>query len=574
VTQALSIWMALLFCGICAASPSRTAAGAGNGELTVSAADSALVLNGNLLSIAHTNSISLSGTNTIPNTARVLVNGVESIFSSGEQRWSQTATLNPGFNRLIVQAFDTNGTLLAFTNRDVLLESSQTSTGGVLGSNSTWNGSMGVIHITNNVVVPPDKELTIEPGTVVLARAGFGIRATNATVKVSGTAEQPVYFLPEDGSSLWSGIVISGPRGTGIVQHVEMAAGLIQILGGSSALLEDSTFRDYPTAIPPIVYVENSPSITIRRCHLTRHYEAHFVSSRILVEDCLIEHMSYETSMNSDGIDLDSTPPGCVIRRCTIRHGPQANIDAVDIGTGCRETLIEDCMMYDMSDKGVSIGEASLGIEVRNCLMYEVDAGVAVKDGSTANLHEITVADSDYGFHVYQKTPGMGGGHITNAFNNILWSDANSLAIDNLSDANIRYSDIEGLNQPGSGNINSDPLFLNPADHDYRVANGSPALGSGEGGANMGASFPLGAPMSPSEPSIDSITETNGLVRLAFHADTEKSYEVESSSSLVNSQWTTLTNIWPGPYPQFIQITNQAPDSAARFYRLRATRFP
>jgi hypothetical protein len=564
--------MLVLLCGSCAASLSRAATA--GGELTVSAADSALLLNGKLLSIAHTNSISLSGTNTIPNTTQVLVNGVEASFQRGEQRWSETTSLNPGFSRLIVQAFDTNGTLLAFTNRDVLLEGSQTSTGGILGSNTTWNSSMGVIHITNDVVVPPDGELTIQPGTIVLARAGFGISATNAAVKVSGTAEQPVYFLPEDGGSLWSGIVVSGPRGTAAVQHAELAAGLFQILGGSSGLLEDSTFRDYPTAIPPIVYVENSPSATVRRCHLIRHYEAHFVSSRILVEDCLVEYMSYETSMNSDGIDLDSAPPGCVIRHCTLRHGPQANIDAVDVGTGCRETLIEDCMMYDMSDKGVSIGEASLGIEVRNCLMYGVDAGVAVKDGSTANLHEITVADSDYGFHVYQKTPGMGGGHITNAFNNILWSDANALVLDNLSDAVVRYSDVEGLNQPGSGNINSDPLFLNVAGHDYRVANGSPALGSGEGGANMGASFPVGAPMAPSQPDIESITEANGLVRLAFHADTEKSYQVEASSSLVNNQWTTLTNIWPGPYPRFIQITNQAPDAAARFYRLRATRFP
>src|SRR6185295_412611 len=88
---------------------------------------------------------------------------------------------------------------------------------------------------------------------------------------------------------------------------------------------------------------------------------------------------------SSDALDFDGAPPGSFIRRCTFRHGPQSNTDAIDIGplgnVGSTNTLIEDNLMFDFpNDKGVSIGEGSYGIVVRNCLMYGNDSGVSVKD--------------------------------------------------------------------------------------------------------------------------------------------------------------------------------------------------
>jgi len=40
---------------------------------------------------------------------------------------------------------------------------------------------------------------------------------------------------------------------------------------------------------------------------------------------------------------------------------------------------------------------------------------------------------------------------------------------------------------PGTGEIHEDPLFVNPANHNYRLDEGSPCRGTGRGGEDMGA---------------------------------------------------------------------------------------
>ena len=223
--------------------------------------------------------------------------------------------------------------------------------------------------LTNDVTVPPGGSLSIAPGTVVLVGGGFSIRATNAIINGTGTGTTPVYFLPADGTAAWGGLLVSGSNGRMTLKHAEIAAGAVQVLNGSTGLLEDTTLRHYMVADPPIAYAENAASITLRRCHLTHYFETHFVTSLTTIEDCLLEYM---TSDSSDAIDFDTVPAGSAVRRCTIRHGTRSNTDAVDLGTGCQGTVIEDCHLYDMNDKGVSIGEGSAGAVVRNCLIDHV----------------------------------------------------------------------------------------------------------------------------------------------------------------------------------------------------------
>jgi hypothetical protein len=513
-------------------------------DLSVSGAAITDVVSGPLLSIVRSSSVVLSGTNTIPGATRVGINGDDAAFNPTAGKWSQTVNLVPGVNQLFIAALDDHGHLLRATNHLVISETNSTSLGGLSGTNTVWTRAMGSIYVTNTILVPAGGRLVIEPGTVVLMLAGSSIRATNAALAVSGTVEAPILFAPSDASSTWGGLLASGTNGQMTLQHVETVAGCAQTMTGATSLLEDCYFHDYLTSDPAIVYANGARMTTVRRCHIARCYETHYVASLMVVEDCLNEHMSYTGGPNSDGIDLDQCLPGGIIRRTTVRRGAQPNIDAVDVGDRSSGILVEDCLFNNMSDKGVSIGENSQNIKVRNCVMFQCDSGVSVKDSSTAELHDITVHDCDFGFRLYEKNAGAGGGRVTNAFNNILWGNKTTLALDGLSSLVLNYSDLQGTNWAGVGNVTTDPLFLNPATRDYRLSPSSPAQANGLEGTAMGASYPVGG--IPGQPlALEVISDGSNHLALAWADDADNEEEVRIERSTDTATWQVVGSVAP-----------------------------
>jgi hypothetical protein len=158
-------------------------------------------------------------------------------------------------------------------------------------------------------------------------------------------------------------------------------------------------------------------------------------------------------------------------------------------------------LFYDIPDKAISV-EASTMI-VRNCLLYKIGTGVAVKDDSTAMLVNNTIAHSTYGIAVYLKNAGAVFARAT-VTNNIIWGNNTNILLRNPDDGSsspnatiaVRNSNVGG-GFTGTGNINSDPRFVNTANGDYRLATGSPSLGTGVGGVNMGPPFPSGFSQPP-----------------------------------------------------------------------------
>src|SRR5262249_34530148 len=97
------------------------------------------------------------------------------------------------------------------------------------------------------------------------------------------------------------------------------------------------------------------------------------------------------------------------------------------------------------------------------------------------------------------------------------------------------YTDFQGTNWPGTGNIDADPLFVNAAAHDYHVANNSPTIGAGLDGTDMGVTFPVGGiPAVPLNLAVLS-SGTNAL-KLIWQddADNEEGFAIERSIDAVN----------------------------------------
>ncbi len=242
-----------------------------------------------------------------------------------------------------------------------------------------------------------------------------------------------------------------------------------------------------------LVYVFDNCQVTFRRCDFERYYTMDIGGqSTCQIEDCVFQGAEH------DFLKPQDTPPGAHITGCTFAQSSVLGTDGIDTA-GDNQLLIDGCLFYDIPDKAVSI-EAST-MTVRNCLIYNCDSGVAVKDDSTVVLNHNTIANSSYGVEVYLKNAGA---QFATAYatNNIFWGNGTDVSRKNPDDGStsskatiqIAYSDVGGNSgTAGTGNLNKDPLFRRPGDGDFRLASGSPAAGAGLSGDDMGAPFPVGA---------------------------------------------------------------------------------
>jgi predicted outer membrane repeat protein len=137
----------------------------------------------------------------------------------------------------------------------------------------------------------------------------------------------------------------------------------------------------------------------------------------------------------------------CVIRGNTASDGTRGGgIDATN------NVAVTDCLVAQNSNNGV----------------------VFFQDGNVLTNTTVT------GHGGYGVTAFSGTSTITNS---ILWSDATGETFLGISGSlNVSYSDVQG-GFGGTGNISSDPRFVNPGGGDWRLGSGSPAVDAGNNAA-------------------------------------------------------------------------------------------
>ena len=117
--------------------------------------------------------------------------------------------------------------------------------------------------------------------------------------------------------------------------------------------------RDLPDNSREVIEVVNGTDVTLRRVYMTRFSEGDSQNTPFLIEDSLLEGFLV------DGMDLKATNSPLVVRRTTLRNADpnNSNADGIDFGPG--PGTVENCLIYNFPDKGVSIGGAS-GTVIRN----------------------------------------------------------------------------------------------------------------------------------------------------------------------------------------------------------------
>jgi len=368
-----------------------------------------------------------------------------------------------------------------------------TSVSGTLAGDSVWSG---IIHVTGDVVVPAGRTLTIQPGTLVLIEgvsSGSGGADIDVfgTIKALGTAESPVTFTAFDPAKAWgeihhdhaaastyqyTDITVAGhspPAG-----HTDTGPAVRPV--GSKIVFDHVCIADNAGKV---MQSSSGSDLTFRNCLWARSVMGPEIEgTALLFEDSWITEMLAPN--DSDGIYVRKQ---LAQQTCLMKGGVVANVNDDCIDTlGCKLT-IEDHILRDAKDKGVSIYDGQ--VNINHCLVVGNNkapedptvATIAAKtnEGLTAvvNIDNTTIVTSrvqghiDIGIQSHNKTGVKNGIIIYNVNNSIIVATdpVNVQAPYLASDIHINYSDVCNEVWAGAGNINADPIFADPNNGDYHL---------------------------------------------------------------------------------------------------------
>ena len=193
----------------------------------------------------------------------------------------------------------------------------------------------------------------------------------------------------------------------------------------------------------------------------------------------------------ADYADDSSELSNCIIEYAGWNLPPDTFYPCISL-ISCSPT-ISDCKISQSGYSGIYASESSSLIyncEIDNCVQSGIDA-----ENSTLNILYCLIHDNDIGIlnHVsdgdlliknctlYGNNHGFSGSTGTSAtiLNSIIWNSTTAqISLDTGYSLNIGYCDIQNA-WPGTGNINSDPEFVEPLLDNYELLYNSPCIDTG-----------------------------------------------------------------------------------------------
>ncbi len=472
--------------------------------LTLEDTNAAPLVNKGLYALTTNSTVTLRGSNTIAAGVRVTVNGDDATLDSLQGTWSKDIALQPGWNNAYLAVHDLSGAIITNIEQGIVYQAGAMRVGGTLADTVTWNDPSVVIYLTNSITVPAGASLNIGAGVVVVLPAGMSITANaGGTIEVQGADSNRALFLPAD-TAAWGSLMANGTNALLNLRYAEVVAGQVRVNTGGSALVEDSIIRDLPDLSREVIASVSGTDLTLRRTYMTRFTEGDSRDTPVLVEGCLMEGFLV------DGMDIKAANSPLLVRRSTFRNADpnNSNADAIDFGPGAG--TVERCLIHDFPDKGVSIGGAP-GTLIRDSLIYRCGIGISAYASTGLVIENNTIANCRTGI-LFRDNPTRAVGVATNL---VVWGNITNVAVIQTSALTMGFSDVDGTNYPGSGNISADPLFMDALADDYRLGAGSPALGAASDGGDMGTHFPVGG--MPSAPErLAALAGPNGELQLAW----------------------------------------------------------
>ena len=286
---------------------------------------------------------------------------------------------------------------------------------------------------------------------------------------------------------------------------------LAVVLGGTSGVVADTIHvpGDYPTIQAGMDAAQAGDTVLVADGIYTGRGNKNLIYTGVPLtlrsengaESCIID---------CEGIGLGfwlalNEPPDFIIDGFTIRNGNSGWAGAFFFHHSC-QAIIRNCVITQCTSTfgGALYCEDTSSPTLINCVITANTAirggGLFIQHSSSPTLINCTItnniADTNGG-GVYVISGGTnprfinctitdnlakrsgGGFYVANGdaviVNSIVRRNTGGQITDNSENLTVRYSNVEG-GWPGQGNIDADPLFVDPDNGDYHLSPGSPSI--------------------------------------------------------------------------------------------------
>jgi hypothetical protein len=512
--------------------------------------------------------VTLFGTANAINTRQILVNGTPATWVAWQAAWtSGLVTLNAGINRVLVQALNVDGNEFERSYTDIWYDDGSVQTaGGTIAIDTTWTAAGGPYSVTTSLTIPSGVTLTIQPGTTVYLGPGVNLVVNDGgRLLAEGSPSAPIRFTVTPGSGAnWGGLIINGvgnsPETRIAYAHFEgNSSTCIEVAGGTLYLdhttfgttthqylsLDSSSFLisncEFPTTTAPFELVHGTGGIKaggrgiVRDCFFgtTTGYNdiMDFTGgNRDLSQPIIQYYNNVFIGASDDILDLDGTDAwieGNIFLHVHKNGAPDSSsaVSGGNTGSDTSQITIIGNLFYDC-DQAATAKQGNFFTLLNNTMVRmtkqggldtadgvvnvrDLDPGPPTTFGAGFYLEGNVVADAD------QLVRNYDAAQTTVTFNNnilpLAWvgPGTNNLVIDPL------LKHIPALAETYFANFQSAQVLRDW----FSLRPGSPALGSGPNGRDMGGVVPLGASIA-GEPlgtnNQTSATLTVGTVRTGF----------------------------------------------------------
>ena len=314
--------------------------------------------------------------------------------------------------------------------------------------------------IDDDVMIPDGVTLTIEAGSEILIGRKHYI-TVEGRLLVEGTVEKPVHLRAYSSADVdkWAGILIINTGTPSDFRHVEFENSYYGArLVHAAATWTACSFRN----VREVCSAFKSEAV-VNDCLIDyKDYSGRgginvfkFHKASVHMENCTV--YCPESNYKVDGIDGDFLEKG-IFRGNRLYGGISPNTDAIDIGHGSRNILIENNIITDFVDKGISVGEGAEAV-IDNNIIVRCAIGVGLTNSAHAKVTHTTFYGNDYAIKCYERDPEEGGGNAE--INNCILANNRETPylVDKKSSIHFTSTLCDQQLLPGDDNLQGTPEF-------------------------------------------------------------------------------------------------------------------